>query len=122
MKNLDLDISEKVANEAGRKINGLNNKIKESKDIYISVLSDILGDMKDQRKFLKKVVAFLCVIVIMLVLGMFGLGIYNQHVLHKMSLDNTEKIFDFISTTDFNSNVNMSTDNNSSAENITITK
>lgn len=122
MKDLDIQISEKVAEEASRKINSLNTKIKESKDIYISVLSDVLTDMKEQRKFLKRIVSFLCVVVILLVLGMFGLGIYNQHILHRVSLDNAEKVFEFINNSDFNSNVNMNTDNNSNAENITITK
>lgn len=120
MKNLDIEISEKVAEEAGKQMNQLKKEIEENKNAHISLLEDILSDVKEQRKFLKSISVSLFVLLFIVIAGSFGLSVYNQKLLKDSSTENAQKIFDFISTTDFNSSVEMATDNNSSAENITI--
>lgn len=120
MKNLDIEISEKVAEEAGKQMNQLKKEIEGNKNAHISLLEDILSDVKEQRKFLKSISVSLFVLLFIVIAGSFGLSVYNQKLLKDSSTENSQKIFDFISTTDFNSSVEMTTDNNSSAENITI--
>lgn len=119
MKNLDIEISEKVAEEAGKQMNQLKKEIEGNKNAHISLLEDILLDVKEQRKFLKSISVSLFVLLFIVIAGSFGLSVYNQKLLKDSSTENAQKIFDFISTTDFNSSVEMATDNNSSAENIT---
>lgn len=120
MKNLDIEISEKVAEEAGKQMNQLKKEIEENKNAHISLLEDILSDVKEQRKFLKSISVSLFVLLFIVIAGSFGLSIYNQKLLKDSSTENAQKIFDFISTTDFNSSVEMATDNNFNAENIKI--
>jgi len=120
MENIDVKISEKVAEEASKQMNVLKRELESNKNAHISLLEDILCDSKEQRKFLKSMSISLLIIVFLVIFGSFGLSMYNQLLLKNMSTENTEKIFDFISNTEFNSSVEMKTDNNSSAENITI--
>ena len=118
--NIDIELSQKIAQEAGKQMNELKNEIEANKNAHISLLEDILSDIKEQRKFLKSVLVSLIVVVILVIVGSFGLSVYNQKLLKDSSVQNAEKIFDFVSTTDFNSSVEMKTENNSSASNIRI--
>lgn len=120
MKELDIEISEKVAEEAGKQMLQLKREIESDKNAHISLLEDILSDVKEQRKFLKSMLISLLFISFIVILGSFVVSMYNQKLLKNMSTENTEKIFDFISNTDFNSSIEMKTDNNSKAENVTI--
>lgn len=120
MSNLDIKISEKVAEEASKQMNQLKKEIEINKNAHISLLEDILADTKEQRKFLKSICISLFVILFIVIMYSFGLSVYNQKLLKDCTIENTEKFFNFISHTDFNSSVEMKTDNNSSAENITI--
>lgn len=120
MKNLDIEISEKIAEEAGKQMNQLKKEIEGNKNAHISLLEDILSDVKEQRKFLKSISVSLFVLLFIVIAGSFGLSIYNQKLLKDSSTENAQKIFDFISTTDFNSSVEMTNNDNSNAENIKI--
>lgn len=123
MKNLDIEISEKVAEEAGKQMQQLKKEIESDKNAHISLLEDILSDVKEQRKFLKSIVISLFILLFIVIAGSFGLSLYNQKLLKDCTVQNTEKMLDFISTTDFNSNVEMNTDNNSENNgNLSITK
>lgn len=113
MKNLDIEISEKVAEEASKQMQQLKKEIDLDKNAHISLLEDILSDVKEQRKFLKSIVISLFILLFIVISGSFGLSLVNQKLLKDCTIENTEKIFDFISTTDFNSSVEMITDNNS---------
>jgi hypothetical protein len=113
MKNLDIEISEKVAEEAGKRMNQLKKEIEGNKNAHISLLEDILSDVKEQRKFLKSISVSLFILLFIVVAGSFMLGMFNQKLLKDCTIQNTEKIFEFISNTDFNSSVEMTTDNNS---------
>lgn len=118
--NLDIEISEKVAEEASKQMNQLKKEIECNKNAHISLLEDILSDVKEQRKFLKSISISLFILLFIVITGSFGLSLYNQKILKDCNVENTEKIFDFISNTDFNSSVEMSADNNSTASGITI--
>ena len=117
---IDIEISEKIAEEAGKQMALLKKEIESDKNAHISLLEDILSDVKEQRKFLKSISISLFVLLFIVIAGSFGLSLYNQKLLKDCSVQNTEKIFDFISNTEFNSSVEMTTDNNSTASGITI--
>lgn len=120
MNNVDIEISKKVAEEASRQMTDLKKQIESDKNAHISLLEDILSDVKEQRKFLRFISISLFITLFVVIVGSFGLSLYNQKLLKDCTIDNTEKIFDFISNTEFTSSVEMKTDNNSKAENITI--
>lgn len=123
MNSIDIEISEKVAEEAGKQMQQLKREIESNKTAHISLLEDILSDVKEQRKFLKFISISLFVLLLVVIIGSFGLSLVNQKFLKDCTVQNTEKMLDFISTTDFNSNVEMITDNNSENNgNLSITK
>lgn len=120
MNNVDIEISKKIAEEASRQMTDLKKQIESDKNAHISLLEDILSDVKEQRKFLRFISISLFITLFVVIVGSFGLSLYNQKLLKDCTIDNTEKIFDFISNTEFTSSVEMKTDNSSKAENITI--
>lgn len=121
--NLDIEISEKVAEEAGKQMYQLKKELESDKNAHISLLEDILSDVKEQRKFLKFISISLFILLFIVITGSFALSLYNQKLLKDCTVENTEKIFEFISTTDFNFNAEMNTDNNSEINgNMTISK
>ena len=123
MNNIDIEISEKVAEEAGKQMQQLKREIESNKTAHISLLEDILSDVKEQRKFLKFISISLFILLLVVIIGSFGLSLVNQKFLKDCTVQNTEKMLDFISTTDFNSSVEMTTDNNSENNgNLSITK
>lgn len=123
MDNIDIEISEKVAEEAGKQMQQLKREIESNKTAHISLLEDILSDVKEQRKFLKFISISLFILLLVVIIGSFGLSLVNQKFLKDCTVQNTEKMLDFISTTDFNSNAEMITDNNSENNgNLSITK
>lgn len=123
MKNLDIEISEKVAEEAGKRMNQLKKEIEGNKNAHISLLEDILSDVKEQRKFLKSISVSLFILLFIVIAGSFMLGMFNQKLLKDCTIQNTEKIFEFVSNTDFNFNAEMNTDNDSENNgNMTISK
>jgi hypothetical protein len=123
MNNIDIEISEKVAEEAGKQMQQLKREIESNKTAHISLLEDILSDVKEQRKFLKFISISLFILLLVVIIGSFGLSLVNQKFLKDCTVQNTEKMLDFISNTDFNSNVEMITDNNSENNgNLSITK
>lgn len=123
MNNIDIEISEKVAEEAGKQMQQLKREIESNKTAHISLLEDILSDVKEQRKFLKFISISLFILLLVVIIGSFGLSLVNQKFLKDCTVQNTEKMLDFISTTDFNSNVEMIADNNSENNgNLSITK
>ena len=123
MKNFDIEISEKVAEEAGKQMNQLKKEIESNKDIKLSILQDAIQDIREQRKFLKSICALLIILLFIIISGSFMLGMYNQKLLKECTIQNAEKIFEFVSNTDFNFNAEMNTDNDSENNgNMTISK
>ena len=113
MNDLDIKISEKVAEEAGKQMNKLKKEIESNKDIKLSILQDVIQDIREQRKFLKFISISLFILLLVVIIGSFGLSLVNQKFLKDCTVQNTKKMLDFISNTDFNSNIEMITDNNS---------
>lgn len=123
MKNFDIEISEKVAEEAGKQMNQLKKEIESNKDVKLSILQDAIQDIREQRKFLKSICALLIILLFIIVSGSFMLGMYNQKLLKDCTIQNAEKIFEFVSNTDFNFNAEMNTNNDSENNgNMTISK
>lgn len=123
MKNLDIEISEKVAEEASKQMNQLKKEIESNKDVKLSILQDAIQDIREQRKFLKSICALLIILLFIIISGSFMLGMYNQKLLKDCTIQNAEKIFEFVSNTDFNSSVEMNTNNDSENNgNMTISK
>ena len=120
---IDIEISKKIAEEAGKQMESLKRELESDKNAHISLLEDILSDVKEQRKFLKSVLTSIIVLLFIVIAGSFGLSLYNQKLLKDCSVENTEKIFEFISTTEFDSSVEFTTDNDSTNYgNLTVTK
>ena len=123
MGDVGIEVSEKGAEGAGKQMQQLKREIESNKTAHISLLEDILSDVKEQRKFLKFISISLFILLLVVIIGSFGLSLVNQKFLKDCTVQNTEKMLDFISTTDFNSNVEMITDNNSENNgNLSITK
>lgn len=123
MKNLDIEISEKVAEEASKQMNQLKKEIESNKDVKLSILQDAIQDIREQRKFLKSICALLIILLFIIISGSFMLEMFNQKLLKDCTIQNTEKIFEFVSNTDFNFNAEMNTNNDSENNgNMTISK
>ena len=97
MNDIDIKISEKVAEEAGKQMNQLKKEIESNKDVKLSILQDAIQDIREQRKFLKSVCTLLIILLFIIVLGSFMLGMYNQKLLKDCTIQNAEKIFEFVS-------------------------
>lgn len=69
-----------------------------SKDIQLSLLNDVLGDVRDQRGFFKKLCVILCAFVFILIVGFVCISLHNQEVIGKTSNRNTELFLDFLQT------------------------
>ena len=123
MKNLDIQISEKVAEEASKQINSIKKELEDDKNAHIQLLSDTIKDCHNERKFIKNIAIILCVLISMSVIGSFILGMYNQRLLKEMSNNNTDKMLEFLSNYSFNTNANIDVDDESNnSGNINIEK
>lgn len=113
MKEIDIQISEKVAEEASKQINSIKKELENDKTAHIQLLSDIIKDCHNERKFIKNIAIILCVLISMSVIGSFILGMYNQRLLKEMSNNNTEKMLEFLSDYSFSTDANINVDNES---------
>lgn len=97
---IDIEISEKVAEEAGKQITQFKKEIEKNKDLKLSILQDVLYDVRDQRKFLKKLCVILCLFVFLAISGIVITSIANQKILSDVSYRNMEKIINFLEKAD----------------------
>ena len=119
---LDVPLSEHVAKEASHQINKLSNELNENKDSYIYFLKDVLNDMREHSKFLKRVIASFFIVTVVLICGMVSLNLYNQRLIKTMASENNARLMDFIESTDFYYEVelsNESSDYNTNSLNVT---
>ncbi len=107
MKNFDVELSKKVAEEASGKIIKVKKELEENKDAFISFLIDVSKDSHEHSRFLRRVIISLFITITILIGGMIALSIYNQHTIKKMADDNTQKLTDFINQFDFYSEVEI---------------
>ena len=123
MRNLDIQISEKIAEEASKQISEIKKELEDDKNAHIQLLGDTIKDCHNERKFIKNIAIILCILISMSVIGSFILGMYNQRLLKEMSNDNTNKMLEFLSNYSFNASANIDVDNESNnAGNISIEK
>ena len=99
-KEVDLKLSEEVATQAGKEINELKKEINTSKDVQLSLLQDVLSDVRDQRLFFKKLCVILCIFIFMMLMGIVTISISNQKILSDVSYRNVEKILYFLEKAD----------------------
>lgn len=74
-----------------------------TKDIHISILKDTLADLRSANQMFKRIIYTLCFIIILTILGIVFQGTYYQH-----------KLFTFMETAEFSSEVNMINDDSNS--------
>lgn len=113
MKNIDIQISEKVAEEATKQISSIKKELENNKNAHIELLSDTIKDCHNERKFIKNIAIILCGLIFISVISSFILGMYNQRLLKEMSNNNTEKMLEFLSNYNFNTNANIDVNNDS---------
>ena len=74
-----------------------------TKDIHISILKDTLADLRSANQMFKRIIYTLCFIIILTIFGIVFQGTYYQH-----------KLFTFMETAEFSSEVNMINDDSNS--------
>lgn len=99
---MDLKISKQVAKESAKEITELKKQISSDKEIHISLLKDTLNDLREQNKFIKKIIFILSGIILLLIMSIVGLSIYHN-----------DKLMDFVTNSEFISEVHIDTDNES---------
>ena len=97
---MDLKISKQVAKESAKEITELKKQISSDKEIHISLLKDTLNDLREQNKFIKKIIFILSGIILLLIMSNVGLSIYHN-----------DKLMDFVTNSEFISEVYIDTDN-----------
>lgn len=99
---MDLKISKQVAKESAKEITELKKQISSDKEIHISLLKDTLNDLREQNKFIKKIIFILSGIILLLIMSIVGLSIYHN-----------DKLMGFVTNSEFISEVYIDTDNES---------
>lgn len=99
---MDLKISKQVAKESAKEITELKKQISSDKEIHISLLKDTLNDLREQNKFIKKIIFILSGIILLLIMSIVSLSIYHN-----------DKLMDFVTNREFISEVYIDTDNES---------
>ena len=97
---MDLKISKQVAKESAKEITELKKQISSDKEIHISLLKDTLNDLREQNKFIKKIIFILSGIILLLIMSIVGLSIYHN-----------DKLMGFVTNSEFISEVYIDTDN-----------
>lgn len=92
----------KIAQEASKQIVELQKKIKSNEELYTSLLSDYLRDIKDNFNFVKKIVFSLMLIIVISIGSMVALSIYHN-----------EKFISFLSQNEILSEVYIDTEDSS---------
>lgn len=99
---MDLKISKQVAKESAKEITELKKQISSDKEIHISLLKDTLNDLREQNKFIKKIIFILSGIILLLIMSIVGLSIYHN-----------DKLMGFVTNSEFISEVYIDTNNES---------
>lgn len=77
---MDLKISKQVAKE----ITKLKNKIKDDKEVHISLLYDAVSDFKKQNHFTKKIISILCISILLSLVGILYMSINSSRKLNEL--------------------------------------
>ena len=119
MKELDMELSKKVAKEAGEKVAKAKEELEHNKDSFNLFLKETISDSNENVRFIRKSNRVLSILfgifAIVALCGILLLSMYNQHLIKQMAQENTQQMMDFINSTDFYYEVelmNESSDNN----------
>ena len=126
MKELDMKLSKEVAKEAGEKVAKAKEELEHNKDSFNLFLRETISDSKEQARFQRKIIKVLSIILaivsIVSICGFIGLGMYNQHLIKKMAQENTQQMMDFINSTEFYYDVELTNENSDFNYNNLISK
>lgn len=106
---VDLPLSKKVAEEAGKKVREMAHELEENKDSYILFLKDVVSDNKEHRKSQDATIKKCFGVIFFLIACMASLFVYGLNLMAKQN----EKFMHFMQTIDFYSEVELITDNES---------
>lgn len=81
---MDLKISKQVAKESAKEITKLRNKIKDDKEVHISLLYDTVKDFKEQNHFAKKIIFILCISILLSLVGILYTNINSSRKLNEL--------------------------------------
>lgn len=81
---MDLRISKQVAKESAKEITKLKNKIKDDKEVHISLLYDTVRDFKEQNHFTKKIIFILCISILLSLVGTLYTNINSSRKLNRL--------------------------------------
>lgn len=107
MKNIDMELSKKVAKEASEKINKTKKELEDNKDAYISFMRDVFDDTRKHTKFNKKLIVGLLISNVVFFFLTIGLAVYSLNLIKKTNDENTQKITEFMNQFDFYSEVEI---------------
>lgn len=121
-----MELSQEVAKQAGEKISKAKKELEENKDSFNLFLRETINDSKEHVSFLKKIIkalsVFFAIFIFVAMLGLITMGMYNQHLIKKMSDENTKQLMDFINSTDFYYEVELMNENSDHNFNNLISK
>lgn len=108
-EDVDLELSKRVAEEAGKQVREMAHELESNKDSYILFLKDVVSDNKELRKSQSNTIKRCFLAIFFLIACMTGLFVYGLNLMVKQN----EKFMNFMQTIDFYSEVELITDNES---------
>lgn len=92
----------------------------KDKDIQISILNDLLTELRASYKFLKITVLILCSLLFLSFSANIFLSVYSQNQMKNLSEKYNTEFMKFMNETDFNSTIEMNNDTSTNNGNITV--
>ena len=125
-KKLDIELSQEVAKQAGEKITKVKEELEENKDSFNLFLRETINDSNENVKFIRKSNRVLSILfgvfAIIALCAIVLLSMYNQHLVKQMADENTQRLMDFINSTEFYYDVELTNENSDFNYNNLITK
>lgn len=81
---MDLKISKEIAKESAKEITKLKKRIKDDKETYISLLWDMVKDLKRQNYLTKKIIFILSVFILLSQIGIIYININTNKKLNDL--------------------------------------
>lgn len=125
-KKLDIELSQEVAKQAGEKITKVKEELEENKDSFNLFLRETINDSNENVKFIRKSNRVLSILfgvfAIVALCAIVLLSMYNQHLVKQMADENTQRLMDFINSTEFYYDVELKNENSDFNYNNLISK
>jgi hypothetical protein len=91
-----------------------------SKDIQISILNDLLTELRASYKFCKMIAIILCGLLLLSFSANIFLTIYSQNIVKNISEKYNTELMRFINETEFNSTIEMNNADSTNSGSITV--